>query len=94
MHAHQCNVHCTELKTVFLIETVRKFICLENFQCTVLLIETKRKICNSTFNRTVCLIESTEYSTPYIFRKNNSKFMSALYIKFNGDQKLAVAALK
>ena len=54
------NVHCTELKTVFLIETVRKFICLENFQCTVLLIETKRKICNSTFNRTVCLIESTE----------------------------------
>ena len=61
MHAHQCNVHCTELKTVFLIETVRKFICLENFQCTVLLIETKRKICNSTFNRTVCLIESTEY---------------------------------
>ena len=61
MHAHQCNVHCTELKTVFLIETVRKFICLENFQCTVLLIETKRKICNSIFNRTVCLMESTEY---------------------------------
>ena len=59
------NVHCTELKTVFLIETVRKFICLENFQCTVLLIETKRKICNSTFNRTVCLIESTEYVRLY-----------------------------
>ena len=55
------NVHCTELKTVFLIETVCKIICLENFQSTVLLIETKRKICNSTFNRTVCLIEPTEY---------------------------------
>ena len=54
------NVHCTELKTVFLIETVHKFICLENFQCTVLLIEIKRKIGNSIFNRTVCLIESTE----------------------------------
>ena len=52
---------CTPMKTVCLIETVRKIFCLENFQCTVLLIETKRKICNSTFNRTVCLIESTEY---------------------------------
>ena len=60
------NVHCTELKTVFLIETVCKIICLENFQSTVLLIETKRKICNSTFNRTVCLIESTEYLGTYV----------------------------
>ena len=62
------TAYLLELKTVFLIETVRKSICLENLQCTVFLIETKRKICNSTFNRTVCLIESKEYLTyPYRF---------------------------
>ena len=42
-------------RTVCLIETVRK-----TSKVQYLLIETKRKICNSTFNRTVCLIESTE----------------------------------
>ena len=77
------NVHCTELKTVFLIETVCKIICLENFQCTVLLIETKRKICNSTFNRTVCLIESTEYVYMKIFMLPSKQVNNKHPIPFN-----------
>ena len=46
--------------SIFNRDSTKTFICLESVQCTVLLIETKRKICNSTFYITECLIESTE----------------------------------
>ena len=86
------NVHCTELKTVFLIETVHKFICLENFQCTVLLIEIKRKFGNSIFNRTVCLIESTEYRLDT--RNWDHKFRASVYQAYQAGSELCIEAGK